>query len=120
MAVLLALALSINVGSTAANTVPTTKAQDDSRTVTADDLKPVDCAGITLTAKLSGSGIITGTNADELITGSAGVDDIRGFNGDDCLIGGAGNDSLTGGPGNDVCIGGAGTDTFASCETQIQ
>ena len=91
------------------------------RAITADDLKPTECAGIVVTAKRSGSGTINGNANAELITGSAAVDTISGQGGSDCILGGASNDSLNGGPGVDVCIGGAGTDTFnANCETQIQ
>jgi Ca2+-binding RTX toxin-like protein len=104
---------------TAANTVPASKAGDSSRAATPDDLKPAACSAITLTAKLSGSGTITGTAAAELITGSAVVDTIQGRQGDDCILAGGGNDSLNGGAGTDVCIGGAGTNTFTNCETQL-
>lgn len=106
---------------TAANTVPGTKVEDDIRSVAPNDLKPIECVAISLTAKLSGAGTINGTSAAELITGSAGVDTISGSGGNDCLVGGNGNDSLNGGAGTDVCIGGAGTDTFNnSCETKLQ
>ncbi len=105
---------------TAANTVAGSKAKDDSRTAGANDIKPTECAALTLTAKVAGSGTITGTSANELLTGSGNVDTISGGSGNDCLLGGAGNDTLNGGQGTDVCIGGAGTDTFSNCETQIQ
>ena len=121
---LVAVGLVLTVATTAqtsANTVVPTKAGDVSRSVTPNDLKPTECAAITLTAKLSGSGTINGAATAELITGSAAVDTISGNNGDDCILGGAGNDSLAGGAGIDVCIGGAGTDTFNNnCETKIQ
>lgn len=106
---------------TASNTVASTKVVDDSRTAGANDLKPTDCASITLTAKVTGSGTINGTSVAELITGSAVADTISAAGGDDCLLGGAGNDNLNGGAGIDVCIGGPGTDTFNNnCETRIQ
>ena len=118
---LFALAVTITpMAQTAANTVGGTKAGDDSRAAAPNDLKPTECAALSLTAKLSGSGTITGTSANELITGSAIIDSISGGAGNDCLLGGAGNDVLNGGSGTDVCIGGAGTDTFSNCETQIQ
>ena len=91
--------------------------------ITADDLKPPECAGITLTDVLGGGGVIIGIGVrNELITGSAGVDDLRGMLGDDCILGGAGDDSIDGGkpPGSDVCIGGGDAgDTFTGCETVI-
>ncbi|MEO7429238.1 MAG: hypothetical protein ABIY48_07615 [Acidimicrobiales bacterium] len=118
------IALMLTVATTAqtsANAVATTKLSDSSRSITPDTLKPVECAAITLTAKLSGTAVINGASTAELITGSAIIDTIAGNGGNDCLLGGGGNDSLNGGTGTDVCIGGPGTDTFnASCETQIQ
>ncbi len=107
-----------------ANATPGSSAGTYNQLITADDLKPPECAGITLTNVLAGSGVIIGIgNRNELIVGSAGVDDIRGMLGDDCLLGGAGDDSLDGGgrpPGNDVCIGGGDAgDVFIDCETVI-
>ncbi len=91
--------------------------------ITADDMKPPECAGIILTHVLGGSGVIIGIGIrNELITGSAGVDDLRGMLGDDCILGGAGDDSIDGGkpPGSDVCIGGGDAgDVFIDCETVI-
>lgn len=106
--------------STAANSVGGTKAVDNTRTAGPNDLKPTECAALTLTAKISGSGTITGTSANELITGSSGTDNINGGFGNDCIIGGAGNDTINGGSGTDVCIGNGGNDSFSNCETQIQ
>jgi Ca2+-binding RTX toxin-like protein len=109
------------LGVSAANSVPATKANDQSRAIATDDLKPTpDCSGITVTTKVNGSGIFNGTVGADLITGGSGIDTISGQNGNDCILGGGGADALTGGMGTDVCIGGPGTDTFASCETQIQ
>ena len=120
---IVAVAVLLTVASTAqtgANTVGTTKAEDDARSITPDDLRPTQCSGISVTAKRSGSGTITGSSSAELITGGTGVDSISGANGNDCILGGDGADTLNGGSGTDVCIGGAGTDTFSGCETQIQ
>ena len=119
--VVVAFALTIaSTAQTASNTVDATKAEDDTRAITANDLKPAECAAMTLTAKVTGSGTINGTSAAELITGSAVVDNFNGGFGTDCIVGGAGDDAFIGGGGVDVCIGGAGTDTFSSCETMIQ
>lgn len=106
---------------TASNTVASTKVVDNSSAIGANNLKPTECASITLTAKVTGSGTISGTSAAELLTGSAVADTISGAGGDDCLLGGDGDDYLNGGIGTDVCIGGGGNDTFdKSCETRIQ
>ena len=105
---------------TAANTVPSTRSLDSTRPITADDLKPTDCAAITLNRMVTGSGAISGTGQDDLILGSPGVDTIAAHPGTDCLLGGGGDDSLDGDQQTDVCIGGPGTDTFAQCETTVQ
>ena len=105
---------------TSSNTVAATKAQDNSRGVAANDLKPASCDGITLTARISGAGVFGGTAAAELIIASTGADVASGAAGDDCVLGGGGDDVIDGGDGVDVCIGGPGTDTFASCETEVQ
>lgn len=105
---------------TAANTVTPTRAGYDARTAGPNDLKPDDCASITVTEKVNGSGLFSGSSAAELITGGSGGDVITAGGGDDCVIGGDGNDTLNGGAGSDVCVGGPGSDTFLSCEIQIQ
>jgi Ca2+-binding RTX toxin-like protein len=116
-----AVAFSVTTADTAANVTPTSKVEDDSRPITPDAMKPVECAAIALNAQLSGSGAINGAGTDELITGSAVADNIKGNGGDDCILGGDGNDTIAGGKGIDVCIGGGGTDTFNNdCETKIQ
>jgi Ca2+-binding RTX toxin-like protein len=121
LVVVATLAATTMLGLMAGNTVPGSKAANRSSVVTAEQLKPSTCNGITLTAVVTGSVTVTGGTASELILGSSLVDAMSGGNGDDCILGGASNDSLNGGPGTDVCIGGAGVDTFnASCETQIQ
>ena len=86
-----------------------------------NDVKPPECDGITLSAVVSGTLIVNGTAASELMLGSIALDTIDGGAGDDCIMGGALGDTLIGGLGNDVCIGGGGTDVMdPTCETQIQ
>jgi Ca2+-binding RTX toxin-like protein len=108
------------LGLTNANSVPSTKAADRSQAITANTLKPTECAGITLTAVVRGSGVINGTSGADLILGSSGVDTISGNNSGDCILGGGGNDSINGGNGADVCIDRLGTNTFTNCETIYQ
>jgi len=107
------------VVATAANAVPASNLGSSSQALTADTLKPAACAGITLTNLVIGN---NGTNGNDLVLGSAAVDNMNGGNGNNFILrGGGGNDSIAGGGGTDVCIGGPGTDTFnGSCETQIQ
>ena len=100
--------------------VPYSNVDERSISVTAQDLKPAACAGLYLTNIISGSGVITGTSANDLIIGSAGVDTIAGLGGDDCIIGSQGDDLLTGNDGNDICMGGPGTDMFTTCEVENQ
>jgi len=108
-------------GLTAANVVPESKAHDDTRQATANDLKPAACAALALVNKVAGSGTVDGTIQADLIVGGPGADTIDGRQGDDCILGGGGDDTLRGGPGYDVCIGGPGNDTFHNtCEVQIQ
>ncbi|MCJ7565938.1 MAG: hypothetical protein MUO58_00150 [Anaerolineales bacterium] len=122
----------------AANSVPATRLDDDTLPITANDLKPSECAGINLTNIVVITGNGSGTNANDLILGSTGGDTLRGSDGDDCIVGGGGddsldgqkdndillgqdgNDSLRGSQDTDICDGGAGTDSgHSSCETEI-
>lgn len=105
---------------TNANIVPATRADDDNRAVVSNDKKPDQCASISITNLISGSGNIDGTSGNDLILGGSANDTIRGGGGNDCIVGGGGPDTIQGQGGTDVCIGGAGNDNFASCETQIQ
>jgi hypothetical protein len=120
LAAAVTIVLSGLLGLTNANSVPSTKAADRSQAITANTLKPTECAGITLTNLVRGSGTINGTNGADLILGSSGVDTISGNNSSDCILGGGGNDSINGGNGADVCIDRLGTNTFTSCETIYQ
>jgi len=59
---------------------------------------------------MSSLSIESGTNRDDVLTGSNGTDILLGKNGNDVLNGGGGNDLLLGGNGNDTLNGGAGND----------
>jgi Ca2+-binding RTX toxin-like protein len=133
---LLAMILLSVVGAVAAsNTVPFTRLDQDTFTITANDLKPSECSSLNLTTIVVGG---NGTNGNDLILGSAGNNTIRADDGDDCIVGGGGDDTLQGQRGNDiilgedgndslrgnqdtdVCDGGPGTDSgHPSCETEI-
>jgi hypothetical protein len=106
---------------TAANSVPATRAGISSRSIGPRDLAPATCASLVLTNIVTGSGIINGTNAADLMLGSSGIDTMTAGNGNDCVLGGGGADTISGGLGTDVCIGGPGIDVIdVTCETQIQ
>lgn len=110
---LLPVALAVFVAGftlTAANTVPDTDRVDAQAAHSANDKKPDECNGITLTAVLQAPNL-TGTAANELIVGSAADENLSGGGGDDCLVAGGGNDTLQGGFGTNVLIGGPGADT---------
>lgn len=117
---IVAVVAALGVALTGTNVVPATHAGLSTRATGSNDVKPLSCSGIPVTATLSGSGVIAGTTANELVLGSAGVDTISGLIGDDCIVGGDADDVIDGGLGTDVCLGGPGTDTFVSCETQVQ
>jgi Ca2+-binding RTX toxin-like protein len=109
---------------TATTSVPATRADHNLLSIGANDLKPADCAGITVTTLLTETGSFSGTPASELVLGGSGADTIIAGGGDDC-IGGGGDDSIQGQSGTDVCIGGPDTDSFGilglgGCETEIQ
>ena len=105
---------------TAANSVPPSYAGNAVGGISADDLKPPECAALDLTHVIGGIGIVSGGADAELILGSELLDTLTGGAADDCLVGGPGNDTLTGGLGTDVCVGGSGIDTFIGCESEIQ
>ncbi len=105
----------------ATNAVPASNAERDVSAITVDQKKPKpDCNGITVTVLITGGG--SGGNGNDLVLGTAAVNNpLRGNNGNDCIHGGGGNDTLRGDGGTDICIGGPGIDSFhATCETQIQ
>ena len=118
------IVFSVFLALTANNAVPVTRLTDQSSIVVINDLKPSACSAIVLTTILycpTGGGSCDGTDANELVIGSAADDDIQSGKGDDCILGGGGNDNIRGEQNTDVCIGGPGTDSFhPSCETEIQ
>ena len=103
------------------NSVPATKLGRTVQATGANNVKPSQCAGLTLTVVVNAAGTYTAPNGvNGLLLGSSGIDRITGRNGNECIVGGGGADIINGGNGTDVCIGGPGTDTFSNCETQIQ
>ncbi len=110
MAVALLVVTCLSTALAATNTVPPSNAGSTTQPITVNNLKPPECAALTLTAIVTGSGTFSGTGASELILGSAGADTITGGGGGDCIVGGDGNDTLSGGNGTQVLLGGAGDD----------
>jgi Ca2+-binding RTX toxin-like protein len=118
----------------ATNTVPSWRMDDNSQSITAEDLKPSDCTMTLTMIVVAGNG----TAGNDLILGTSGDDNLQGDDGDDCIVGGGGNDTLQGQKGNDIilgqdgddalrgnqdtdiCDGGLGTDSgHPSCETEL-
>jgi Ca2+-binding RTX toxin-like protein len=110
-------AMALVVAGAAATTVPSSRIDHDSRTVSSNALKPDACNAQSIENLITGTGAISGTSENDLILGGSGNDIISGEGGDDCIVGGGGDDTLIGNGGNDTCIGGSGSDTFDdTCE----
>jgi Ca2+-binding RTX toxin-like protein len=99
-------------GSAATNIISASAVGSATIPITANQIKPPECAALNLTGIISGNGSVNATNNSTLILGGPGNDRLRGGNGDDCIVGGAGNDDLTGNNGNDVLLGGDGLDSL--------
>jgi len=104
----------------AANHVPVTGVDEIVLPITANDLKPPECAGLNLTEVVIWRNGMARDRDPGLILGSPNADAIRGGKGGDCILGGGGDDLLDGDQGADVCIGGPGNDTFQQCSVKIQ
>jgi Ca2+-binding RTX toxin-like protein len=114
------IAVSVATAFAAGISAPPSNVGEKFVSVTAEDIKPSACDGLSLTQIISGSGTLTGTSGNDLIIGSSGADTIDGLDGDDCILGGGGDDSLAGNDGTDVCLGGPGSDIFTNCEVEAQ
>lgn len=77
-------------GSAANSTVAGSRASAVYFAATLNDVKPPQCAGITVTNLVVGSGTFSGTAANDLILGSLGAETIAGGDGSDCILGGGG------------------------------
>jgi Ca2+-binding RTX toxin-like protein len=103
------LVLSNVIALAATNVVPTTAAADGTFLITANDLKPPECAGVNLTSVRS---MAAGGGTNALVLGSPGNDTWVAGGGATCALGGGGNDTLRGGGGQDVLLGGGGDDNL--------
>jgi Ca2+-binding RTX toxin-like protein len=132
------MVLSIGSVLAASNAIGESGADVDSFPITANDLKPTECAALDLISIVASDGDFRGTDQNELVLGGAGADKIDSKGGNDCVLGGGGDDELKGqdeddvilgGPGNDkldggkqydVCYGGTGTDEGKNCEVEYE
>jgi hypothetical protein len=119
VAPLVALVALTGLATTATNVVEPSFLGWGQRGITANDLKPPECAAIDLDdiRPPQGAG---GAGGAALTLGTAGNDRIVTGGHADCVLGGAGNDDINAGGGFDVCIGGPGVDTFKNCEVVFQ
>jgi RTX calcium-binding nonapeptide repeat (4 copies) len=114
---LVGLLLLVGVAMTATIVIPPSHAGQMSRQITANELKPPECAALDLQQiRIAGTSPSAGHGA--LLLGTSGDDRLIGGGSDDCVVGGAGDDDINPGGGIDICLGGAGVDTFRNCETQ--
>lgn len=60
----------------------------------------------------AGNDVISGNAGNDYLEGNAGLDFLNGGDDEDTLIGGAGDDTLSGNAGNDYLEGGSGNDTY--------
>jgi Ca2+-binding RTX toxin-like protein len=72
-------------------------------------------AGPDVIVALGAGDIVRGRGGKDLLCGGNGKDKLVGGPGKDRLLGQAGKDTLLGGPKNDVCNGGAGKDVLKNC-----
>ena len=88
-ALILLVVVSIITASAAANTVPTSHLTDQTTAITANNLKPSQCASYNLTDILvcGSSPTCNGNNTDELILGSSSTNKINGHACSNCCIG---------------------------------
>lgn len=104
-----------------ANEIGKSSISDSNRSASANQFKPSQCSGLSLTNIVSGNGVVSGTSQNDLILGGPGIDIISGGGGNDCIVGGGGADTLIGGSGSDICVGGSGVDVLdLTCEGQYQ
>jgi Ca2+-binding RTX toxin-like protein len=102
----------INIGMSSAATLNVSSNSQNvftaSDSITAEKVKPLECAGITLVDIT----ITDGNGNNNLIIGTGGNDNLDGNDGDDCIVGVDGADTLRGEKGDDVIVGGAGDDVL--------
>ncbi len=97
---------------TSVSTLSNTGQADIVFEVTGTDADGDTSAPGTITVTVDGSGNLTGTSSDDVLSGGTGDNLISGGEGNDILIGNSGDDTLTGGSGADTFKTGQGNDTI--------
>ncbi|GAB4484309.1 MAG: hypothetical protein Fur0016_08640 [Anaerolineales bacterium] len=96
----------------ASNTVSASQLGSQTAIISANALKPPECAALNLTRLVILARGDTTTAQSELVIGTPGNDTILSRGGTDCILGGGGNDDLRGGAGLDILLGGPGDDAL--------
>ena len=91
--------------STASNTVASSRLGIRTVATGITELRPIACAGMTLTTRVTGTGKINGTPGSDLILAGRGTTSITGGGGDDCIMAGIDATDIDGGASGDVCVG---------------
>lgn len=88
-------ALLLGYALTASNTVAASNAGTTALSITPNTLKPPECAAITLTSLVTGSGgNVESFTGGSLIIGSASSETLKSSIGNNCVVGGAGTDTV--------------------------
>lgn len=105
---------------TSSNSVPQTALGLSDLTITARNLAPAVCSGLSLTDLIVfETGVARGSQRSDLLIGAPGIIRMLGLGGDDCLIAPSGfMGTIDGGQGFDVCVGNAAA-TFQRCEVEV-
>ncbi|WP_409522853.1 calcium-binding protein [Nitrincola sp. MINF-07-Sa-05] len=82
-----------------------------------EGLSDPDLSHISNPDVLTGSGVLRGTSANNIIIGRETDDDLHGEGGDNILMSGGGNNRFYGGTGNNLFVLGSGTDQVTSAGT---
>ena len=104
--------------STASNTVASSRLAIRTVATGINELRPIACAGMNLTTRVTGTGKINGTRGADLILAGRGTTSITGGGGDDCIMAGLDADNIDGSGGADVCVGSR-TAHYKDCSTVI-
>ena len=87
--------LALGYSLTASNTVSASNASLTTAAITPNTLKPPECAAVSLSSLVTGSGGTVETlTGGSLIVGSASSETLKASTGNNCVVGGAGSDTV--------------------------
>lgn len=117
LALMAAATFVLVTGVAASNIVPPSHAGATSQLVTANSLKPAQCAALNLSVVVSGPDN-SGATANQLLLAGPADTAVVGGSGDDCIVASTSAATIDGGTGTNVCFGGS-TTVFTNCQTQV-